>query len=191
MTPFHCKKTFILLMCYLIPMLSIAAPPVWNIVPNASKLTFTATQNGAPVSGEFKKFTADIHFDPDQLNANNVKVVIDTGSISDPYNQLADTLRGADWFNVKQYPQAVFTSNSFKKTGDKTYQSTGNLTIRDKTLPVTLVFTQEEYTNNKARIKGSTTIKRTAFGVGQGEWADTKTIKDEVQIDFTVTAEKK
>lgn len=191
MIKFHGKKTIILWICYLLPMLSIAAPPVWKIVPNESKLMFTATQNNAPVSGEFKKFTAEINFDPDQLNANNVKVVIDTGSISDPYNQLADTLRGEDWFSVKKFPQAVFTSNSFKKTGDKTYQSIGNLTIRDKTLPVTLNFTQEEYTNNKARIKGSTTIKRTAFGVGQGEWADTKAIKDEVQIDFTVSAEKK
>lgn len=172
------------------PMVSIAAAPVWQIIPNESQLSFTATQNGAPVTGEFKKFAAEIQFDPNQLNANSVKITVDTSSIADPYNQLSDTLKGADWFNVKNFPQAVFTSNQFTKTGDKTYQSQGSLTIRDKTLPVTLIFTQEEYTGNKARIKGSTTIKRTAYGVGQGEWADTNAVKDDVRIDFVITAIK-
>lgn len=175
----------------LLPMLSLAAAPMWQVVPNESKVTFTATQNDAPVTGEFKKFSADIQFDPDNLSANTVKVTIDTSSIADPYNQLADTLKEADWFNVKAFPQAVFTSNQFSKTGDKTYQSKGTLTIRDKTLPVTLDFTQEKYDKTSAVIKGSTTIKRTAFGVGQGEWADTKAVKDEVKIEFTVTAVKK
>lgn len=181
-------KKCIFTLLALLPAISIAAVPVWKIVPNESTLTFTATQNDAPVTGQFKNFTADINFDPKQLSANNVKIVIDVSSITDPYNQLSDTLKGSDWFDAKKYPQAVFQSTIFIKTGDKTYQSKGNLTIRDKTLPVTLDFTQEEYTPTKAVIKGSTTIKRTAFGVGQGEWADTKTVKDDVQINFTITA---
>jgi polyisoprenoid-binding protein YceI len=181
---------FVAVFSLFLPMLSLGAAPEWKIVPGESHLTFTATQNGAPVSGEFKKFTATINFDPGQLDNSNVKVVVDTSSISDPYNQLSDTLKGADWFNVKQYPQAVFTSTKFTKTGDKTYQTDGTLTLRDKTLPVILALTQEEYTNNKALFKGSTTIKRTAFGIGQGEWSDTKAVKDDVRIDFTISAVK-
>ena len=38
---------------------------------------------------------------------------------------------------------------------------------------------------------GSTTIKRTAFSVGQGEWSDTNAVKDDVQINFTVSAIRK
>lgn len=175
----------------LFPALSAASAPAWQIVPEASSLNFTATQNGAPTMGSFKKFIADIHFDPEHLDGNSVKVVIDVNSISDPLNQLADTLKGSDWFNAKQFPTATYTAAKFTKTGDKAYQADGMLTIRDKTLPVILKFTQEEYTGNKARIKGGTTIKRTAFGVGQGDWADTNTIKDDVKIDFEVTAIKK
>ncbi len=181
---------FVAIFSLFVPTLSLAATPAWKIVLGESKLTFTATQNGAPVSGEFKKFAATINFDPAQLNDSHVKVVVDMSSISDPYNQLSDTLKGADWFNVKQYPQAIFTSAKFTKTGDKTYQTDGTLTIRDKTLPVTLTLTQEEYTDSKALFKGATTIKRTAFGVGQGEWSDTKAVKDEVRIDFTISAVK-
>ena len=136
------KTVIFFIISLVLPVLSLAAVPTWKLVDNESSLTFTATQNGAPVTGEFKKFTATINFDPVQLDHNNVKVVVDTTSIADPYNQLSDTLKGADWFNVKQYPQATFTATSFSKTGDKTYQANGSVTIRDKTLPVILTFTQ-------------------------------------------------
>jgi polyisoprenoid-binding protein YceI len=186
------KQIYILLFTYLLtPAIVFAAVPAWQIIPTESSLTFTATQNNAPVTGEFKKFSAEINFDPDQLKVNSVKIIVDMNSISDPYNQLSDTLKGSDWFNTSAFPQAVFASNNFIKTGDKTYQANGVLTIRDKKLPVTLNFSQEEYTKTRARIKGRTSIKRTDFGVGQGDWADTKTIKDEVEINFVVTAVKK
>jgi len=174
----------------LFPILSFAAAPAWKIVPTESHLTFTATQNGAPANGEFKKFSGDIQFDPDQLNSSSVKIVIDIGSVYDSYNQLADTLKTTDWFNLKVFPQAIFQSKKISKIGDKAYQAEGMLTIRDKTLPVTLTFNQQEYSSTKAVMKGKTVIKRTAFGVGQGEWADTKAIKDDVQIDFIVSAIK-
>jgi polyisoprenoid-binding protein YceI len=169
---------------------TICSAAVWQMIPDKSTLSFTATQNNAPVKGEFKKFTADINFDLQQLNTSKVKIVIDVGSMTNSYNQLSDTLKGADWFNVKVYPQAIFNSTNFKKTGDKTYQADGTLTIRDKTLPVLLNFTVDEDTPTEGRISGNTTIKRTAFGVGQGDWTDTSAIKDEVKIEFAVTAHK-
>lgn len=175
----------------LITTIAFAAAPTWQIIPKESSLTFTGTQNGAPVSGQFKKFTGDIHFDPDHLDASSVIIYVDIASISDPSNQLADTLITSDWFDTKLFPQAIFKTNDIKKTGDKTFEAEGTLTIRDKTLPVSLHFTEEEYTQTRARIKGSTVVKRLAFGVGQGEWADTSTISDEVTVNFVITAVKK
>lgn len=173
------------------PVMAFATVTSWNIVPKDSTLTFTATQNDAPVTGNFTDFSGNINFDPNQLDQSNIKITVNVSSITDPYNQLSDTLKGADWFNAKTYPQAVFQSTKIVKTGDKTFQANGNLTIRDKTQPVTINFTQVEYTPTNAKMTGTTTIKRTAFGVGQGEWADTKTIKDDVQLNFTVSATKK
>lgn len=162
----------------------------WQIVPAESNITFTATQNDAPVSGEFKKFTGEIYFDPAQLAASKVKITVDMRSVSASYAELVDTLKTADWFNVALYPQAVFVANQFTKTGDKTYQAKGTLTIRDKTQPLTVHFTEEEFTNSEAKVKGSTTIQRNAFGVGQGEWKSTEEVKDEVKVDFVVYARR-
>lgn len=182
------KLLFVLL---LLPTLGAAAVPTWKIVANQSSITFTATQNGAPVSGGFKTFSGEINFDPNQLKTSNVHIVVDTGSVTASYGQVTDTLKTPDWFNVKVFPQAVFKANNFIKTGDKTYQADGTLTIRDKTVPVKLDFTLDEYTNDKAHVKGSTLIKRTQFGVGQGDWAKTDAIKDDVKVDFTLAAVKK
>jgi polyisoprenoid-binding protein YceI len=184
-------KNTILTLLTLLPAICIAAAPAWQIVPAKSSLTFTATQNDAPVTGKFQNFTGDIYFDPNQLSTSKVKIVVDVGSVTDAYHELSDTLKRPEWFNIKLFPQAIFEAKDLIKTGDKTYQAKGTLTIRDKTVPLTLTFTQEEYSQTTAQMKGSAIIKRSAFGVGQGEWADTKTIKDDVKIDFTIAAVKK
>lgn len=181
----------LLLLILLTPAFAFAAVPTWEIVPNQSSITFTATQNGAPVTGQFKKFTGEIHFDVNQLNTSNVKITIDMNSVNVGYGEVASTLKTPDWFNVKAFPQAVFQADKFIKTGEDTYQAMGTLTIRDKTIPVTLNFSGKEDDQHIAHLKGSTMLKRTAFGVGQGDWAKTDNIKDDVKVEFILTAVKK
>lgn len=184
-------KTVLGMLLFLLPALGVSAVPSWQIIPAESNLTFIATQNDAPTSGTFKVFSGEIKVDPNQLAESHIKIIVDIRSISDVYNQLSEALGAPEWFNVKLFPQAIFESTQLVKTGDKTYDVKGNLTIRDKTSPVILKVTQEEYSENKGRVTGTTTIKRTSFGVGEGEWADTKSVKDDVKITFTVSAIKR
>lgn len=174
----------------LMSAMAAAAVPVWKFTPADSKITFTATQNGAPVTGQFKKFEGNITFDPKQLDASHVDIIVTLSSVTASYDEVVSALQSPAWFSVKVFPKAEFKSNSFTKTGDKTYEAKGMLTIRDKTVPVVLTFTLNEYTDTKASVDGSTTLKRTDFGVGQGEWAKTDGVKDEVKVDFTVKATK-
>lgn len=184
------RLMFVLLTILFIPSVAIATAPKWNIVQSDSTLTFTATQNNAPVTGSFKNFSGIIFFDPSQLKDSNVRIVVEIGSISTSYGEVADTLKTPDWFNATAFPQAIFKAHSFTKTGNNTYQADGTLTIRDKTLPVKLTFSLEEYSDTHARAKGTTTIKRTLFGLGKGEWAKTSDIKDDVQVSFELIATK-
>jgi len=179
--------------CYLLimPLVAKASPPSWQIEPAASQLTFTATQNGAPVSGEFKNFAGTILFDPNDLKNSSIDIVVDINSINASYAEIKTTLMTSDWFNVKLFPKAEFKSTQIDKTGEKAYQAKGTLTIRDKAEPVVLMFTLEQPNPNKSNVVGNTVIKRTQFGVGQGEWAGTNQIKDDVTINFKVVADKK
>lgn len=184
-------KKLIFVLSLLSTHLIYAAAPAWQIQPSSSKLIFTATQNNAPVSGEFSSFTGEINFAPDQLNDSHIHLVIPTDSITTSYSQLRDTLKSPDWFDIKRFPQAEFNAQSFSKTGANTYTATGSLKLRDKTLPVTLKFTVKEFTSTHALVEGETVIKRNDFGIGQGEWAKTNQVKNEVVIKFVISADKK
>jgi polyisoprenoid-binding protein YceI len=111
-------------------------------------------------------------------------------SVSTSYSDFAATLKTPDWFSVKLFPKAIFDSNQITKTGEHQYQAAGTLTIRDKTMPVILDFKTEELSKSKLRVIGKTTLKRTDFGIGKGEWGDTDTVKDDVKVDFTLSLEK-
>lgn len=185
-------KQFLILIAFVImPVLTNAAVPEWEIIPTQSQLSFIATQNAAPVTGEFKSYTGNISFDVNDLKNSKADIIIDITSISASYADLTATLITPDWFNAKAFPKAEFKTTEFSKTGDKTYQAVGNLTIRDKTQPVTLVFTAEEAPKDMITVEGSTQFKRSSFGVGQGEWASTNEVKDEVSVKFKLVAKKK
>ena len=69
----------------LVPVFSSAAVPEWQIIPAQSNLSFTATQNGAPVTGQFKTYTGAISFDPTDLKDSKADITIDISSISASY----------------------------------------------------------------------------------------------------------
>ena len=184
-------RFLVLCLTGLMPMILLAAPSSWQIIPAESHLGFTATQNGAPVSGEFKTFRGEIVIDPDNIKTGHIEIVVDINSVSASYADLKQTLTTADWFNAKLFPTAVFKASEFKQTGKNSYEAIGTLRIRDKSAPATLVFHAEEPVPEKRVVTGSTSIKRSTFGVGQGEWAGTDQVKDEVSVNFKVVAVKK
>lgn len=171
------------LLCML-PGLALAAPS-WEISPR-STITFTATQNGAPVSGKFTSFGGKIEFSPQDLATSNINLAIDTNSIKTSFAPIADELKGKNWFNSKAFPQATFTSTKISKKEGNNYQAEGELSIRDKKSPATVTFHIDEFTEQKARASGKMTIQRSAFGIGQGEWASTNEIKDDVLVSFNL-----
>lgn len=185
------SKWLLSIMIFLTPLVSYATMPVWQIIPDESSITFKGVQNGAPASGKFKKFTGTIHFDPNDLNASNVKIVIDMNSVSMSYADFTSALLSDDWFNVKLFPNAIFEAAHFTKLNNNRYKANGSLTIRDKSVPIEISFNAKEQPGNQILVTGSTIVKRTQFGVGQGEWSDTDAIKDNVDVAFSVTAQRK
>lgn len=186
------KKSFLFFIFLIFTSLTFAANVTeWQIIPAESRLTFTGTQNGSPVTGSFKTFTGKIFFDPDHLDQSHVQINVDMNSIEASYIDLVTTLKAADWFNVKIFPQAIFSANNFIKVANNAYQAKGTLTIRDKTQPITIDFKQEANDGKKVRVSGQTSLKRRDFDVGQGEWSSTEEVKDKVNVQFTLNAIKK
>ncbi|HSV68961.1 MAG TPA: YceI family protein [Methylibium sp.] len=148
-----------------------------------SEIAFVSKQLGVPVEGKFKRFDAQIAIDPKNPTAGKVALTIDTGSagIGDPDTDRE--LPKPEWFSTAKFPQASFQSSAIKALGGGRYEVAGTLAIkgnrRDVVVPVTL--TQSGATSIAT---GAFTIKRLEFRIGDGEWADTSMVADEVQVKF-------
>jgi polyisoprenoid-binding protein YceI len=157
----------------------------WSMQPKESKLTFVGTQAGAEFEGAFQKFTADIKFDPQDLPGSRFEVKIDLTSVNSRDSERDDTIKGPDLFAVQQFPTARYVAEKFTAKGGGKYAATGKLTLRNVTRELPIEFTFEKK-DAAAWLKGSATLKRLDFGVGQGEWKDTATVANEVKIRFAL-----
>jgi len=70
---------------------------------------------------------------------------------------------------------------------DDRYVAHGRLTLRGVSRPVNLPF-RLQIDGDKARVRGVTTLDRTAFGVGQGEWTSTDQIPAKVTVNVDLRA---
>ena len=166
--------------------LMLAAPAAWAqqaLVPAQSEIAFVSKQMGVPVEGKFKKFDAQVSFDPAKLATSKVAFTIDTGSATLGVKETDAELPKAVWFNVAKFPQATFQSSAIKSVGAGKYEVTGKLSIKgasqDVVVPVTLA--QSGATTTAS---GTLNIKRLTFKIGENEWADTSMVADEVQVKF-------
>lgn len=178
---------------FLLSPVSLAAEPLtaWNILKDKSILRFTGYQNGVPLEGRFEEFNAKIFFNPDKLPTSSVKVTIMMDSATSEFEEVTDSLKKDDWFATSRYPTAEFESRIFTHVGGNAYEARGSLTMRgirkDVILPFTLDITKKDE-GLYALVSGSLTIKRSDFGIGQGEWASTAVVADEVKINIEIAA---
>jgi polyisoprenoid-binding protein YceI len=170
------------------------AAETWTVQKDASRIGFTALQRGQPVEGSFKAFKAEIVFDEDELAASRVDVEIDAASIDTGHEDRDATLRGSSFFDVEEWPTARFESDELVQKGGDSYEAKGRLTMRDVTKEVTLPFEltikdhPEEQGLLLAEADGEISISRLEFGIGQGEFASTSTVADEVVIRIEIDA---
>lgn len=167
---------------------SPAAPTSWTADPAKSTLEFDFVQAGAKTTGRFGKFTANIDFATTPAPQGRIDVSIDMNSVDTRDKDRDSQLRTADLFDVAKQPRALYAATQFTaKAG--AFEGQGKLTLRGVTRDVPIIFNFQSSTEAGqpvALLKGTATIKRLQFGVGQGEWKSTEWISDDVQVNFTL-----
>lgn len=159
----------------------------WEVNTAASQLTFVANQAGGEFVGRFPVFTPDIVFDPADLAHSKFTVDIATAAAVTGEAERDKVLRGADFFATTQWPSAHFETRSFRAVAGGTYEATGTLTLRNVSREVKLPISFKPAGDGRtAVLTGTATLLRLDFGVGQGEWADTRWVGNEVRIRFTL-----
>lgn len=150
-----------------------------TLQPDKSEVAFTFKQMGVPVDGKFKKFEGQLDFDAKKPEAGKIAFTVDLGSVSLGDPSFDKELAAPTWFDTKRNGKATFVSSSIKATGPGKYDVAGKLTIkgaaRDVVVPIVLA---------GGVASGSVPIKRLDFKIGDGEWADTSIVANDVTVKF-------
>jgi polyisoprenoid-binding protein YceI len=154
-----------------------------KLVLAQSDISFVTKQMGVPLDGHFKKFDAQISFDTAKPEAAKIAFTVDTGSATLGAPESDAEMPKATWFNVPKFPQATFQSSSVKSLGGGKFQIGGKLTIKGNTKDVDVPVTLTQAAGITTAV-GQFAIKRLAFKIGEGEWADTSMVADDVQVKF-------
>ncbi len=168
-----------------------AAPATYAIDPTHTFATFEIDHMGATTNRvRFDKKSGTVEFDR-AGKTGKVEVTLDMASVNSGTAAFDKHLQSADIFNVAKYPTAKFVSDRFVFDGDKLKEVTGQLTILDKTQPVTLKANKFNCYPNPMLQKRETcggdfeaTIDRSAFGVNYGvDWGASKQVRLVLQIE--------
>ncbi len=154
-----------------------------SIQTDKSNLNFVYTQMNVPMDGHFRKFSAQLSFDPARLSAARAVIDLDLASIDAGSDEANDEVAGKEWFNTKTFPQARFVSTGFKALGGNRYEVSGKMSIKGRTQNVSAPFTFSPQ-GNAAIVDGAFVLKRADFAIGEGSWADFGTVANEIQIKF-------
>jgi len=152
-----------------------------------STLTFGFKQMGVGMNGNFKKFTVQMNFDPANLPASKAQFDLDLASIDVGSDEGNDEVVGKQWFNIKAFPKATFSTSSIKALGGNRYEVSGPLTIKGRTKTVTAPATLT-IQGKSASFDGTFVILRSDYSIGEGPWATFETVANEVQIKFHLLA---
>jgi polyisoprenoid-binding protein YceI len=148
-----------------------------------SELAFTSRQMGVPVDGRFKRFDAQLAFDPKKPETGKVAFTIDLASVSLGAPELEAELAKAPWFDSKKMPQASFQSTAVKTTGAGKFEVAGKLTIKGQTRDIIVPITLAQ-AGGVSTATGGFVLKRLEFKIGDGEWSDTSMVANDVQVKF-------
>jgi polyisoprenoid-binding protein YceI len=149
---------------------------------SSGTLEFSAIQADAKFTGTFRRFKVALDFDPAQPAQGKLDVTVETASIDTQDGERDEILRGPDFFGVAKHQQARYHAARFERAGNG-WRAAGELTIRGVTKPVPVTFTLAP-TGTATVMKGSASLKRLDFGLGQGEWTSTEWVGDAVDVRF-------
>ncbi len=164
---------------------SAAVATQWRMDPAASRLTFRALYQGEPAPGSFKQFDTRVHFDPTHLKESSLQVTVKLTSVDMGSTDINDAIRGPEWFDFGKFTEAEFRSSDIKSAGADRYVARGTLRLKGAQQPIEVPFTWKA-DGKAATMAGDVTLKRTAFGVGTGEWATADPIGLDVKVSFNI-----
>ncbi len=157
-----------------------------GVLIDKSEIRFVSKQMGANVEGRFRKWKADMVFRPKELAQSRAELEIELGSIDLASEDSEAEVRRPLWFDTAKFPVAKFVSTGIKDLGGDRYEISGTLTMKGTSRDVVVPIALRKDASGNTVAEGQFTLKRLEFRIGEGAWADTGVVANEVVVRVRV-----
>lgn len=180
------KFQHILIAAVFLPSLAVAGN--WQLDEARSKIGFQYQAMGATLDGEFPQYQADIQLDP--AKPEQASIILDVATAkTDAGNPDATAEVGNPlFFDSRRYPSARFASSRIQPQGNGKYLVEGRLSVKGITRPARIPVLLKAEGKNQ-RLTGTFRLNRLDYKIGEGMWADTSALANEVKVAFSLLLE--
>jgi polyisoprenoid-binding protein YceI len=172
------------LRAFLFPIVIVSSPAVANecytVGTAGGSVSFELRQAGAPFRGAFRRFGGEICLAQDE--AARIDVWLEPASVDTGLPEIDAALKEKEFFETGRYPRIVFTGKSVEARSERRV-ARGTLEIRGRRRDLEVAFSLRREGGGPV-VSGSLTLNRLDYGIGTGEWSDTKWLGAEVRVDF-------
>jgi polyisoprenoid-binding protein YceI len=174
-----------------------AAPATYEIDPEHATVAFLVAHIGyAKVLGRFTAVDGTFEFDAEAGELDKVAVTIAAASVATDHEARDRHVRDADFLDAERFPDIAFAADSAQRTGERTFEITGELTLLGNTRPLVLQATlnkSAEYPiGDRAHVLGISArgrLARSEFGMTYG--VANGLVGDEVEIIVEIEARRR
>ncbi|RSK46856.1 YceI family protein [Hymenobacter rigui] len=184
-------KTLLALLLVLLLAAARPATDTYQINPATCRVTWTgyAEVGGYAPSGTVQLRSGTFTYDGRTLRAGRFE--FDMRTIEQEQAQLAEHLRGSDFFDVARFPTAVFVLQEVQGS-----TATGQLTLRGVTRSIQFPLTVATEPNGQLRVTGAAVLDRTRFGINYNSSSffqnlGSYAIRNEFKLTFAIVAGKR
>ena len=164
-------KTAIAAAALFLPVTALAEPVPHYFNPGHTQILVEWKHGpGEPLIFHFTEWDASILYDADAIENSSVEITLPLSGLWTGNDRFRGHLLSGDFFEAETWPSARFVSTSVERTGGNTALLHGDMTIRDRTAPVTfsveLTGHAMQGESPRTGFVGKTTILRSQWGLG-------------------------
>jgi polyisoprenoid-binding protein YceI len=157
-------------------VLPAAAEECYSVDTARSSVNFELRQAGAPFRGGFQRFGGELCLAGERVT--RIAVWLEPASVDTGLPEIDEALKEKEFFDVRSHPRIAFAGAGERNVAHGALEIKGKR--RETEVPFRLAGSGE-----RRSVSGSFTLDRLEYGIGSGEWADTRWLGAEVRIDFS------
>lgn len=153
-----------------------------TIIVDKSEIAFTMKQMGVTFDGRFRKWKAEVVFQPKAPAASKAVIDVDLGSVDLASSESETEAKGALWFDTAKFPVAHFMSTAIRDLGENHYEVAGKLMLKGITHDCVVPLEVKTDAAGNRAAEGTFSLLRLDYRIGEGEWADTGTVDNDILV---------